>query len=108
MLKRPIIRLVLLYRRMRYGYAFRLIRMTQPKYAKVDPCDYERLRKFEWFAKKGRKSFYALRYAIAGKKGKQSLIYMHQMLIQVPDGMVIDHVNQDGMDNRTANLRAAT
>jgi len=99
---------VLLYRRARYGYEFRLIRMTQPKYAKVDTSDYERLRKFEWFAKKGRKSFYALRYARTGKKGKLSLIYMHQMVIKIPDGMVVDHINQHGMDNRTTNLRAAT
>ncbi len=33
---------------------------------------------------------------------------MHQEIIQVPKGMVVDHINHDGMDNRDANLRAAT
>lgn len=99
---------LLLYRRIRYGYAFRLIRMTQPKYAKVDPSDYERLRKFEWLVKKGKNSFYAQRRVPTGKRGKEKLVYMHQMVTKVPEGMVIDHINQDGMDNRSANLRAAT
>jgi hypothetical protein len=99
---------LLLYRRMRYGYAFRLIPMSQPKYAKVDPCDYERLRKYEWLAKKGKNSFYAQKRVPAGTPGKEKLVYMHQMLIQVPDGKVVDHVNHEGMDNRRINLRAAT
>ena len=108
MLKRPIIRLVLLYRRMRYGYAFRLIRMAQPKYAKVDPGDYERFRRYEWLTRKGKNSFYARRRVPKGKAGKEKLVYMHQMVIQVPNGMVSDHINHDGMDNRSANLRAAS
>ena len=100
--------LLLIYRRARYGYAFRLIRLAQPKYAKVDPEDYERLRKYEWFARKGRNCFYAQGYVLAGKAGKNRLIYMHQMVIKIPDGMVIDHINLDGMDNRSTNLRPAT
>ena len=99
---------LLLYRRMRYGYAFRLIPMSQPKYAKVDPGDYERLRKHEWFIKKGRNCFYAFRRVANGKAGEKRLIYMHQEVIEVGDGKVADHINYDGMDNRRANLRAET
>jgi len=96
------------YRRARYGYAFRRIRMAQPKYAKADPANYDRLRKYEWFCKKGKNSFYARRRVPTGKAGKETLVYMHQEVIKVPDGMVVDHINHDGMDNREANLRAAT
>ena len=100
---------MLFYRRLRYGYAFRLIRMAQPKYAKVDPADYKRLRGYEWLVKKGRNSFYARRHAAtAGKAEKETLVYMHQEIIEVPDGMVVDHINHDGMDNRSGNLRAAS
>lgn len=82
--------------------------MAQPQYAKVDPADYKRLRGYEWLAKKGGKSFYARRRVASGEKRKNRLTYMHQDVIQVPEGMVIDHINHDGMDNRSANLRAAT
>jgi len=33
---------------------------------------------------------------------------MHHELIEVGEGLLIDHVNQISMDNRRANLRAAT
>jgi hypothetical protein len=82
--------------------------MAQPKYTKVDQADYERLRGYEWLAKKGKNSFYARRRVSTGKAGKETLVYMHQMVIKVPDGMVVDHINHDGMDNRKANLRAAS
>ncbi len=81
--------------------------MAQPQYAKVHPANYERLRKYEWFAQKGKNCFYA-RGRLATSKGKGRLTYMHQEIIEVPKGMVVDHINHDGMDNRRANLRAAT
>jgi len=98
---------VLLYRRARYGYTFRWIRMVQPRYAKVDPSDYKRLRKHKFIARKGTNCFYAQMLepnVITSKK----VLHMHQIILEVPEGMVVDHINIDGMDNRSANLRAAT
>jgi hypothetical protein len=100
------IRPVLLYRRLRYGYVFCRIPLTQGKYAIVDPEDYFRLSKFRWYAAKGGLTFYAVRSINRG--GKCCRIHMHREVCKVADDMFVDHINQNGLDNRKANLRPAT
>jgi hypothetical protein len=101
--------LLLLYRRARYGYAFRRIRMAQPIYAIVDPDDYERLSKYEWEARRTRNSpFYAARQALNPQTRKYKLIFMHREIIEIGDGLFADHINHNTVDNRKANLRPAT
>jgi len=100
--------LLLLYRRIRYGYSFRRIPLTQGKFAIVDPDDYETLNKYKWHVTKNANTFYAKRNPRVGRKGKAPPIYMHRQIINVPAGFVIDHINYNGLDNRKANLRLAT
>ena len=82
--------------------------MAQPRYAKVDPADYKRLKGYEWITRKASNCFHAQRYVAKGKRKRGTIVYMHQEILKVPKGMVVDHINNDGMDNRSANLRAAT
>ena len=103
------VRLLLLYRRVRYGYAFRRIRMAQPMYALVDPEDYERLSKYEWEARRARNSpFYAARQDVNRSTRKYTVIFMHREIIEIGDGLFADHINHNTFDNRKANLRTAT
>ena len=100
---------MLLYRRARYGYAFRRIRLAQPRYAIVDPEDYERLSKYEWEARRARNSpFYAARQVVNTSTRKYTVIFMHRQIIEVGDGLFADHINHNSVDNRKANLRPAT
>ncbi len=99
---------LLLYRRLRYGYAFRRIRLTQGKYTIVDSDDYMRLAKLKWHAIRGGNTFYAARgeWIKATKQSKQLL--MQNFVIAVPKGYIADHINRNGLDNRKKNLRVAT
>jgi hypothetical protein len=100
--------LILIYRKIRYGYAFRRIALTQGKYAIVDQQDYGRLSQINWSVKKERNTIYALHHLPKGKDGKRKVIYMHRVVLPVPKGMFVDHINHNGLDNRRANVRPAT
>jgi hypothetical protein len=102
----PVIFLVLLYRRVRYGYAFRKIRLNKGKFAIVDADDYHRLNRHNWYAQKSRNCYYARRVVNIG--GRRKALPMHREILEVGDNMMVDHINHNGLDNRKSNLRAAT
>ena len=99
--------LLLRYRRLRYGYAFRKIPLTQGKYAIVDPEDYEQLARYKWYALRNGREYYAVRNVPAGKDRRKDL-RMHQVIMGTAEGKFIDHINHNGLDNRKANLRIVT
>ena len=101
---------LLWWRRRWHGYDFRLIRLAGPRYAKVDPKNYERLRKYEWLVTKSGNRYYAVRHQRRRENGrpKTAIISMHREIIEARKGLVVDHVNRDGLDNREANLREGT
>jgi len=107
-LEKPLLFVVLLYRRIRYGYPFRRIPLTRGKFAVVDPEDYPRLVRYKWYAHKSPHTFYAVRSLTNGKKLPRKNSYMHHLVIDIPPGLFCDHINHNGLDNRKANLRLAT
>jgi hypothetical protein len=75
------------------------IALTHEKVAIVDDDDYERLNQWKWSANE----LYALRYSRKGCNGET--IFMHKVILNSPDGMEVDHINRNGLDNRKCNLR---
>jgi hypothetical protein len=76
--------------------------------ALVDDDDYEELSKYKWSSKTARTGYYAFIY-IWNKETKQTkAIGMHRMVINCPDGYIVDHINHNGLDNRKENLRIVT
>jgi hypothetical protein len=80
------------------------IKLTHNKVALVDDRSYPYLSQFRWQARKDRTTgkLYAARQVC------RKYIYMHREILNAPDGLHVDHVNGDPLDNREKNLRLAT
>lgn len=83
------------------------IPLTQGKVALVDDEDYPTVIKYRWCAVKDTHTFYALRNILA-PTGKRHNIRMHRMILNLPEGVISDHINGNGLDNRRKNLQIVT
>ena len=81
------------------------IKLMGGRVAIVDDEDYERLtrRKRKW---KLSTTGYAVR--IRTVEGQRFNEHMHRLVINAPDGLYVDHINGNPLDNRKDNLRLAT
>jgi hypothetical protein len=85
----------------------KMIPLTQGKFAKVDDGDFEFLVKHKWCVLTGKSHrLYAARYKKQNKK--MSIFLMHRVVTSAPVGLVVDHINGDGLDNRRSNLRVCS
>lgn len=69
---------------------------------KVDSEDYPLLSRHKWYIFKGRSTLYAQRNI---REAQNELL--HALIMGAPPkpGLVVDHINNDGLDNRKENLR---
>jgi hypothetical protein len=92
------------------GSSIAYIPLTQGHLALVEVDDVARISPWKWSYMGASNSTggYAVRHKRRGEDGP-SLVYMHRVLAQVPQGMQCDHRNLRKLDNRLhGNLRHAT
>lgn len=84
------------------------IKLSKNKYATVDDEDFEYLNQWKWhYGTNG----YAMRVTYirgSGRKNqKNEYVLMHRLVNKTPPNRLTDHINQNKLDNRKANLRNA-
>lgn len=80
------------------------IGLTRGVFAVVDDEDYEELSKYSWQA---RIQTYTGLFR-AKRSGRPKEVDMARQIMNCPDGMEVDHINGDLLDNRRCNLRICT
>lgn len=82
------------------------IQLTQNKITIVDDDIYDWVSLYKWYARKSLHTFYAQRkFEIDGKWRN---IMLHRFIMNPENGMSVDHINRNGLDNRRKNLRIVT
>lgn len=82
------------------------IPLTQGKSALIDDEDLDLILHYRWYARKARKTWYAV--SKSSDNGKESMVWMHRLIMNPPIGYEVDHADLDGLNNRRLNLRIAT
>lgn len=78
------------------------IALTKGKVAIVDDDDFESLSRHRWHYSNG----YAGRNTVTARGWR--IQKMHRVILPVSDGMKVDHINGNKLDNRRSNLRVCT
>jgi hypothetical protein len=82
------------------------VELTKGYVATISAQDAQQIGQHNWLALIGSRTVYAVRSEKVG--GKHVTVYMHRFIMDAPDGMDVDHIDRNGLNNTRANLRLAT
>jgi hypothetical protein len=70
----------------------------------ISACDCERImaKKWHWRSSEKDGSYFTHGY---WKDGKSTQLRLHRFIMDCPEGMCVDHINRNTLDNRRDNLR---
>lgn len=77
------------------------ILLTNGGEALIDKRYFNKVSKYKWYKHTVNKHTYVWRTS----RFKGKMIKLHTFLMRTPKGMMVDHINGDGLDNRKSNLR---
>ncbi len=97
---------LLFYRRIKHEEPFRKIYLEQGVYTIVDPDVYYEKCQFNWYLSNGTKAYAARTIKIGHRKIRRS--FLHREIVKPRKGKLVDHKDNDPLNNLRSNLRPAT
>lgn len=79
----------------------KFISLSRSKNTIVDDEDYDSLMQKKWYCS-------SIGYASRTSSNPRKEMPMHRAIMNCPEGMVVDHINGNKLDNRKINLRICT
>lgn len=80
------------------------VELTKGYYAEVDDADYQKIRVHTWYIRKYKDSDNVYAETKSALTQNRSIM-MHRFLTDCPKGMVVDHIDGNGLNNTQENLR---
>jgi len=74
----------------------------------IDPEDAEEVSKYNWYLVDGNSTAYVHGHRKGESNKDRKWVYLHRLVMGVDNGVLVDHINHDGLDCRKTNLRLAT
>lgn len=84
-----------------------LISLSQNQFAIIDDDDVLLINNFDWYLFRDPYNCYAFT-VIKLANGRKRTLRMHRLILNPFDNQGVDHINNNGLDNRRDNLRIAT
>ena len=83
------------------------IPLTRGQFALVDDCDYERVMEYKWVFQPHQNPRYTP-YARRRRNAENPHASMHRFILNALEGMEVDHIDGNGLNNQRANMRLCT
>ncbi|RJQ39524.1 MAG: hypothetical protein C4555_03185 [Dehalococcoidia bacterium] len=84
-----------------------LIPLRPAGFAIIDPADYELISPYKW-SMRVHKSGHIYAATSFWKDGRTITLMMHRVIMNAPKGVQVDHLDDNGLNNKRGNLRIAT
>ena len=75
------------------------IKLSRNKFAIIDDCDFDTINSLKW---------YCTNAGYAVHDNPERTILMHRIILDAPEGLEVDHIDGNPLNNQRNNLRLAT